>query len=729
MTSDNVHNLHKPNRGMIREHLERLFHRARVDYPDCRCEIAWTDARGQITSGNTFLVTPEGLDLAAAEGVMRNEGGVNVYVAVNPHKPDRPPFGRGDAKDVQCAYFQFADIDKAEGIERLRQPLPIPYTMAVTTGRTPGPRVHPYWELEEPTENLEAWRRQQMALRDYFQGDAVIDPPRVMRLAGTVNFPNAKKAGNGYLIEPVTLRTVYDDERSPVSSEAMCHAYPWAQAEYAYSEFGDRAESAGPQPQPGSSDRFDTGRKDPREYVRNIAAGHNLHNNARDLISHLVNTGHRDWLIRELMDRLLRPVSDGGTLGQIDELIRSARQKFNTAEPGPEVETEDFSAPPPATEPLAATPVSILDPKARKPREWLVRYRMMRGHVTMTTAPPGVGKSTLAVEEAVSMAAGIDFLGFGITEPLRVLVVNNEETRDELERRIEATCQHFGIAFDTIAERLLLYSGVDNPKLVLVRTDRHGGFVVATEQWKQLRFLIEAEHLDAVILDPFVHFHYVAESSNEEISQALRELRALGLGECRAAIHVIHHSRKPAAGNSHQAGDMNSARGASSMGGDAHFFFTLTDMSPEDAEKLNIPEHDRVNFLRLDDAKRKMAPAQSAKWFERYGEMMPYGLIGEEVGVLVPVDQRDLDNTEISSWTATAILKKIDEAWKEGAPYSQHARATKRYVVNMIMHEFNMTRPTAKALLKDWLENGMVITEMCDTHANLQGLRVAKWPG
>src|SRR6185369_15287504 len=111
------------------------------------------------------------------------------------------------------------------------------------------------------------------------------------------------------------------------------------------------------------------------------------------------------------------------------------------------------------------------------------------------------------------------------------------------------------------------------------RTDRHGGLVLATRQWQQLRALIEAERLDVVILDPFVQMHYVAESSNEEISQALVQMRALGLGESRAAIHIVHHNRKPAAGNSHQAGDMASARGASSMGGEAHFFFTLTDMS------------------------------------------------------------------------------------------------------------------------------------------------------
>jgi len=734
-TTDNVHMLHKPNFGAIRDHLEILFHRAAKEYPDARVEIAWSDPSGQVNSANSFPITPEGLDQAAQEAVRRNTDR-NVYVGVNPRRPETAPWGRAKAHEILCAYFQFADIDKPEGIARLRQKLPLNYTMAVTTGRTPEPRVHPYWELEEAVTNLGAWRAQQEAIADYFGSDRVIDAGRIMRLAGTVSYPTAKKAEAGYKIEPVTLRTIYDDERrDPVSSEAMFHAYPWTTTRHDFSdEHSDPGDETGPRPQPGA-DRFDTGRRDPLEFVRNIQAGVNLHNNARNLIAHLVNTGYRDWLIRDYLDRLLRPVSDGGTLGQIEELIRSARTKFNTADPEAD---EDFDAKPPELEPLNAEPVNILDPKARKPRQWLVPYRMMRQHITMTTAAPGVGKSTLAIEEAVSMASGVDFLGFGITEPLRVAVINNEETRDELERRVEATCQHFGIPFESIAGQLFLYSGVDNPKLVLVRADRRSGLIIPTAQLEQLRLLINTQRLDVVVLDPFVQLHYVEESSNEQISHALQQLRGLGnsthpaaiaSGAPGCAIHVIHHNRKPAAGNAHQAGDMASARGASSMGGEAHFFFTLTDMGKEDAEQLNIPDHDRINYLRLDDAKRKMAPAQAARWFERYGEMMPYGLLGEEVGILIPLDKSELDNTTISSATATAILQIIDSAWVLGEPYSEYPQAKERYAINMIMREARMTRTAAKELLKEWIKNNMVATEIRDSHANLKGLRVLKWPG
>lgn len=729
-STDNIHSLFEPDPEQIRTHLERLFHRARTEYPEGMCEIAWADGRGQVTSANTFPITPEGLNEATQCAVRHNNEHRNVYVGVNPRKPGTAPWGRASALDVEIAFYHFVDADSAESAARVRK-APLPYTWAVTTGRVPNPRPHVYWELEEPVRNLQAWSAQQRALADHFAGDAVIDPPRIMRLAGTVNYPSPKKIERGYRVELVTIRTVYDDaERDPVTSEALFHSYPWTSAgsDRVDPDTGEIHEDEAPRQNRGteSSPNFDDGRRriDPEECVRNINAGHNLHNNARDLIAHLVGTGHRDWLIVELLERLLKPVSDGGTLGQIPNLIRTARQKWGI--PDPEEDWGSYAGAADAA-PLLLKPVGILMPSARPPRDWLVPGRMMRRHVTMTTAPPGVGKSTLVIEETVSMASGIDFLGFGIKEPLRVAVINNEETRDEIERRIEATCTYFDIPMDAIADRLFLYSGVDAEKIILARSDKNGN-VLPTIHTSRLREIVNDLKLDAVALDPFVQLHYVEESSNEQISRVMVQLRNLGTGDQAAAIHLVHHNRKPAAGNSHQAGDMSSARGASSMGGEAHFFFTLTDMSERDGEQLNVPEHDRINFLRLDDAKRKMTPATGAKWFERHGVMMPYGFIGEEVGVLIPREMEEVESKILPN-TATLILQEIDSAWSKGNPYSSAARSVERYVVQMMVRNFQLTRQAAKRLIDDWLKNEMIGTETRDQHLKLRGLKVLKWPG
>lgn len=338
--------LFEPDAAVIRQHLELLFRRARVVYPEGLCEIAWSDGQEKVTSANTFPITPPGLDDATALAMRHNRARRNVYVGVNPRKASSPAYGRNGNEAVEIAFFQFAEIDSAEGAQKLRQ-APLPYTWAVTTGRVPNPRPHAYWEIEEPIRNLAAWAAQQRALSDCFLGDVMTDPARIMRLAGTVNYPSRKKIERGYRVEKVTLRHLYDgDERSPVSSEALLRVYPWARSgERIDPETGEVHENA-----------KETGRsydqRDPLEWVRNIDSGVNLHNNTRDLAAHLVATGHRNWLIQEFLTRLLSPVSDGGTLADIPHLVQSARLKYRAPDP-----IDDYE--------VGETP-----PKAPLPLEW-----------------------------------------------------------------------------------------------------------------------------------------------------------------------------------------------------------------------------------------------------------------------------------------------------------------------------------------------------------------------
>ncbi len=341
----------QPDPTAIRVHLERLFRRARLEYPEGRCEIAFSNAKGAVNAAETFGLDPASLDAATAAALRYNNAGSNVYVGVNPRKPTSPPFGRASASDVEIAFVQFIDGDTPETASKLRQ-APIPYSWAVTTGKIPNPRVQPYWDLEEPTQNMEAWSRRQLALAEFYGADHVIDPPRIMRLAGTVSYPSAKKLAKGYIIEPVTIRTLYDgDERPPISFEALDQAYPEVRANgHTFHTNGHDPDTGEVFDEPnanGARPNFQTDRIDPQTYVDAIKAGHNLHNNARDLIAHLVATGKPDWLIREFLVAILRPVSDGGTIGQIAGLIRTAREKWDIPNPG-----EDFSEQAPRSLPL-----------------------------------------------------------------------------------------------------------------------------------------------------------------------------------------------------------------------------------------------------------------------------------------------------------------------------------------------------------------------------------------
>jgi hypothetical protein len=349
----------------------------------------------------------------------------------------------------------------------------------------------------------------------------------------------------------------------------------------------------------------------------------------------------------------------------------------------------------------------------------------MRKHTTVTAAAPGVGKSTLAIEEAVSLASAQDFLGFGIDRVRKVAVINNEETSDELERRIEATCVQFGVPFTSIAETLYLHSGIDSEKFIVARRGENDAVIVEPRAQELAGFLAQTR-IDLLVIDPFVQIHRVSENQNEEIAQVMVALRDISV-VANCALHLVHHTRKPAAGSAHQAGDIFAVRGGGAIVGDAHFVFTLADMGSGDGETLGVSDIDRKKYIRLDDAKGKLAPPSGARWFQRVGVSMPYGLIGEQVGVLVP---HEFEQTQgiVTPSAATEILKEIDARWREGNPFSCSAQSP-RYVVPLMVQRHGMTPRAARRLMADWISNGMVATERYDSDAKSRGLRVLRWPG
>lgn len=105
-------------------------------------------------------------------------------------------------------------------------------------------------------------------------------------------------------------------------------------------------------------------------------------------------------------------------------------------------------------------------------------------------------------------------------------------------------------------------------------------------------------------------------------------------GNC--SVLLVHHTSKPQQASSDgYAGNMNTARGASSLLGVARVVQTLYAMSPRDGEQFGIPEEERYRYVRLDDAKANLSLiSASMKWFERMGITIGNG---DEVGILNPV--------------------------------------------------------------------------------------------
>src|SRR5918996_246477 len=109
-------------------------------------------------------------------------------------------------------------------------------------------------------------------------------------------------------------------------------------------------------------------------------------------------------------------------------------------------------------------------------RRWLLEGTMLRGNVTVEVAPPGAGKSTLGIQQAVAIVTGRTITGHQVHEQTKVWVYNNEDDGDELKRRLAAVLQHWDIPFAEIRGQLALNSGADRPLLV-AKSDRAGNVI------------------------------------------------------------------------------------------------------------------------------------------------------------------------------------------------------------------------------------------------------------
>ena len=147
----------------------------------------------------------EATDLA----VRMNANKLNVYMTINPIDMDAVVKSGKSAKDgnILRAHYSFADADDVLGLNGLNELSGlIEPDITLTTGTIPHERRHAYWRLTEPCLNLPLWRERQKQIAVKFKTDkAVVNPSRIMRMAGTVSYPNPAKLAKGYVPELVTM--------------------------------------------------------------------------------------------------------------------------------------------------------------------------------------------------------------------------------------------------------------------------------------------------------------------------------------------------------------------------------------------------------------------------------------------------------------------------------------------------------------------------------------------
>jgi hypothetical protein len=263
----------------------------------------------------------------------------------------------------------------------------------------------------------------------------------------------------------------------------------------------------------------------------------------------------------------------------------------------------------PAVE-FTPSPYIWCDPADIPPRQWLFGKHLIRGFVSATVAPGGLGKSSLLQVEALAMVTGRALMGDAPPEPLRVWCWNGEDPQHELQRRIAAACLHYQITTDQIDNRLMNDSGRDVP--ITIAQANGQGVQVAVPTRDALIKAIQANDIDVLVVDPFATSHSVPENDNAAMNAVISAWRDIAaITNC--AIELVHHVSKAGAMNGDDLG-IYAARGAGALIDGVRSARFLTRMRSEEAEKFGIEEQDAPRHFRVNDGKANLAPPDKATW-------------------------------------------------------------------------------------------------------------------
>ena len=343
------------------------------------------------------------------------------------------------------------------------------------------------------------------------------------------------------------------------------------------------------------------------------------------------------------------------------------------------------------------------DPATLSVRAWIYGKHYIRKYVSATVGEGAVGKSSLSLTEAVTIVTGRPLLGKAPTAQgaLRVWYWNGEDPKEEIELRLAAICQHYGIDGRDLEGKLFV-DGRDSP--IVLATIKAGTSLQLNGQIIQtIKEKLQQNAIDVWIIDPFVGCHSVPENDNTSMDALIKTLGRIA-EEANCAIDIDHHTRKPSSGQDGLT--INNSRGAGSIINGVRSGRIFNQMSVVEAEKAGLNPHDRKGYFRFDKAKANMAPAEYAVWHRLVPVPLPNG---EQVAV-------------VEAWTfpdafkgvTTAHMHAVRRLVQEGN-YRADIRA-KTWVGYAVIQTLKLTRSKehrtkAKGILKAWFENGVLAKE------------------
>ena len=369
------------------------------------------------------------------------------------------------------------------------------------------------------------------------------------------------------------------------------------------------------------------------------------------------------------------------------------------------------------------------DPGPIPPRQWLLANQFCCGFISSIVSAGGGGKSALRLLQLISLALGRSLCGQHVFRRCRVLLVSLEDDRDEIQRRIKATLNYYGVDRSELKGWLFCAT----PKLAKL-AQMNGKTRVIGPLELQLRDAIVRRKPDIISLDPFIKTHSLAENDSGDMDFVCDLLAKFAI-EFNIAVDSPHHVHKGAL----TPGDADSGRGSTGIRDAGRLVYTLAFMSEDEARIFGIAADDRWSYVRLDSAKVNIT-TRSAKpaWFQLVGvpignatDLYPHGDTVQTVEPWTPPDVWK----DLSIELLNRILTEIDGGLPDGNRYTHASNAEERAAWKIVVkHAPNKTETQAREVIKMWMKNGVLVSEDYEnpkTRKPVKGLRVddSKRPG
>jgi hypothetical protein len=203
----------------------------------------------------------------------------------------------------------------------------------------------------------------------------------------------------------------------------------------------------------------------------------------------------------------------------------------------------------------------LTEQPASPPLGWIEPGLLPPTGILFVGGEPKVGKSLLVANLALSLAAGVDRIGFPIPAPRRVLICQFELPVAQFVSRLAIMRRALGAAAD---------------QHLLVDTRATGHLLSAAQGLNHFVSAAQAAAAEIIVLDPLYSTHDQDENDTRAMAALCQSLLRLR-DASRAALVVVHHVRKSI--GRHEIG--SAFRGSSALHAVGDSYLLLTRPSPQ----------------------------------------------------------------------------------------------------------------------------------------------------